>query len=264
VGARTAGRSASVGAAVSAVLMLGLGASAVAQTPAPTACQARLAADRVVFKPLGNMSTSGGCGGPDIVLLQRVATPDGSEIAIEPPATLRCEMADAISQLVREDLAPLADAMGSPLVAIENYDSYDCRGRNRVGGAQLSEHGRANALDIRSLRLKDGRAVRPAYAAASVDFRRAMRTAVCTRFATVLGPGSDGYHEDHIHMDLAQRNGGYRMCQWNLHDGAPREAVAHAAAAMAPGFLVPLPRARPVDIADPVEVTPSILEGLRR
>jgi hypothetical protein len=62
-------------------------------------------------------------------------------------------------------------------------------------------------------------------------------------------------------MDLAQRSGGYRMCQWNLPDAAPREVVARAAA---PQPLVPLPRARPVDIADPVQVTPSILEGFRR
>jgi len=260
VGARTARRNAAI-VATFAVLMLGPKVGAVAQTPAPTACQARLAADGVMFKPLGSMSTSGGCGGPDVVLLERIAVPNGSEIAVEPPATLRCEMAEAIGHLAREDLAPLAAAMGSPLVAIENFDSYDCRGRNRISGAQLSEHGRANALDVRSLRLKDGRVVRPAYGAAPVDFRRGMRMAVCARFTTVLGPGSDGYHEDHIHMDLAQHNGGYRMCQWNLPDATPREVVAHAAA---PQPVVPLPRARPVDIADPVQVTPSILEGFRR
>ena len=43
-----------------------------------------------------------------------------------------------------------------------------------------------------------------------------MRTAACGWFTTVLGPGSDGYHEDHIHVDLAVRVSGYRLCQWDV------------------------------------------------
>jgi len=140
--------------------------------------------------------------------------------------------------------------MGAPLSAIENFDSYDCRGRNRVAGAILSEHGLANALDIRSIRLKDGRVVRPADSGAPREFRAAMKAAVCTRFTTVLGPGSDGYHEDHIHMDRAERRGGYRLCQWDLHDGMGADVVqsieprARARVATLP-TLIPLPRPRP-------------------
>jgi hypothetical protein len=141
---------------------------------------------------------------------------------------------------VRRDLAPAAAAMGAPLNAIENYDSYDCRGRNRVTGAKLSEHGLANALDIRSVRLKDGRTVRPADSRAPKEFRVAMKTAACNRFTTVLGPGSDGYHEDHIHMDRAERRGGYRLCQWDLHE----EPQATVAALSNP---IPLPRPRPFE-----------------
>jgi hypothetical protein len=29
----------------------------------------------------------------------------------------------------------------------------------------------------------------------------------------VLGPGSDAFHDDHLHLDLAERRGGYRLCQ---------------------------------------------------
>jgi len=232
-------------------------------TPTPTACQARLTPDRAAFKPLGEIGSPAGCGGPDVVLLERIILPDRSEIAVEPPATLRCEMAEAVVHLVRQDLTPAAATMGSALRAIENFDSYDCRGRNRVAGAQLSQHGLANALDIRSVRLKDGRTVRPADAAAPREFRVAMKAAVCNRFTTVLGPGSDGYHEDHIHVDLAERRGGYRLCQWDLHDGA-RSEVAQAAAAHtyevqsatvparagALPFPIPLPRSRPFVSAD--------------
>jgi hypothetical protein len=161
-------------------------------------------------------------------------------------------MAEAVVFFVRQDLAPAAAAMGAPLIAIENYDSYDCRGRNRVGGAKLSEHGLANALDIRSIRLKDGRVVRPADSGAPREFRVAMKAAVCNRFTTVLGPGSDGYHEDHIHMDRADRRGGYRLCQWDLHDGdGVRAAAVQSVGTLARTDVaalptaIPLPRPRP-------------------
>ena len=49
-----------------------------------------------------------------------------------------------------------------------------------------------------------------------------MRALACARFTTVLGPGSDGYHEDHIHLDLAERSHGYRICQWNVLDPGDR------------------------------------------
>jgi Extensin-like protein C-terminus len=47
---------------------------------------------------------------------------------------------------------------------------------------------------------------------------------VCARFSTVLGPGSDGYHEDHIHLDLMERHNNYRICQWNVWDPLPQVA----------------------------------------
>jgi hypothetical protein len=158
---------------------------------------------------------------------------------------------------VRDELVARVAALGSELASIENFDSFDCRGQNRIRGAKLSEHGRANALDIRSVRLKDGRVVRPADAGAPLEFRLAMKTAVCNRFTTVLGPGSDGYHEDHIHVDLAERHGGYRICHWDLHDGgrtyvvqsttvqsAAVPATARASVAAVPSSI-PLPRPRP-------------------
>jgi hypothetical protein len=219
-----------------------------APSEASSACQVRLSSDRAVFKPLGELGGPAGCGGPDVVHLERIILADRTEVAVEPPATLRCEMAEAIVHFVRQDLAPAAAAIGAPLTAIENFDSYDCRGRNRVVGAKLSEHGLANALDIRSVRLKDGRVVRPADSGAPREFRVAMKAAVCNRFTTVLGPGSDGYHEDHIHVDRAERRGGYRLCQWDLHDGAHADATQSASPHLRPGIPaapVPLPRPRP-------------------
>ena len=236
-----------------ALLVVALGDGAAAQSgpgAGPTACQGRLSPDRAVFTPLGELGGPAGCGGPDVVHLERIILADRTEVAVEPPATLRCEMAEAIVFFVRQDLAPAAAAVGAPLSAIENYDSYDCRGRNRVAGAKLSEHGLADALDIRSVRLKDGRVVRPADSGAPREFRVAMKAAACNRFTTVLGPGSDGYHEDHIHMDRAERRGGYRLCQWDLHDGARADmaqsvGIPARAQVVALPTPIPLPRPRP-------------------
>ncbi len=211
--------------------------------PPASACQRRLTPDRAVYKSLGEVIGPGACGGPDLVYLESIVASDRSQIAIEPPATLRCEMAEAIVNWVRQDLAPGASALGGAVAGIENYDSYDCRGRNRIAGAKLSEHGRANALDIRSFRLKDGHIVRPTDIAVTRDFRLAMKTTACARFMTVLGPGSDGFHEDHIHVDLADRRSGYRTCQWDLHDGEPQPEAATAL--VAGPEPVPLPRSRP-------------------
>jgi Extensin-like protein C-terminus len=61
----------------------------------------------------------------------------------------------------------------------------------------------------------------------------------------VLGPGSDGYHEQHIHLDLAERHNNYRICEWDV-----RELIAQAPeAAPLPLETVPLPRPRPKVVA---------------
>src|SRR6202044_79240 len=69
---------------------------------APRACQLRLTPDRAVFRPLGEISGPGECGGPDIVSLERIVARSRVPIAISPPATLRCETAEAIVTWVRD------------------------------------------------------------------------------------------------------------------------------------------------------------------
>ena len=212
-----------------------------AATPTPTACQLRLTPDRAMFQSLGAIAGPGECGGPDIVSLQRVITKDHLSVEISPTATLRCEMAEAFVDWIREDLVSRVTVLGSGLAGIESFDSFECRGQNRIVGAKMSEHGRANALDIRAIRLKSGRLVRPTDPGVSEDFRIAMRTSVCARFTTVLGPGSDGYHEDHVHVDLAERHSGYRICQWDVRGPSPEVGDALRSAASA----IPFPRPRP-------------------
>jgi hypothetical protein len=202
-----------------------------AEPPGPSACQLRLG-EIAAATPQPPLIGPGECGAVDVVRLEAVLTSNKTRIAIEPPATLRCEMAEAIAHWVREDVVASAASLGAPLTGIENFDSFDCRGRNRVKGAKISEHGKANALDVRALKI-GRRSVELTDPAVDHAMRESLRKNACARFTTVLGPGSDGYHENHIHVDIAERRGGYRICQWDVRDPAP--AVAE----------IPLPRARP-------------------
>lgn len=156
--------------------------------------------------------------------LQAVVLSDKTRIGVEPPAIVRCPMAEAIVSWVREEAGPRAREFGAPLKSIENSGSFDCRGRNGDASAKLSEHGRANALDLRALKLANGKVLELTDPGVPKGFREGLRQSLCARFTTVLGPGSDGAHEDHIHIDLAERRGGYRICQWDVGEGGESAA----------------------------------------
>jgi hypothetical protein len=130
-------------------------------------------------------------------------------------------MASAVADWIRTDMAPLAVSLGSTISDLDNFDSFECRGRNRVVGAQLSEHGRANALDVRALKLANGQSISLTDRNVPREVRESVLHSACARFSTVLGPGSDGYHEDHIHLDLMERHNNYKICQWNVWDPMP-------------------------------------------
>jgi len=199
------------------------------EPPPPSACQIRLpdiAAAEIIPPVIG----TNGCGIDDAVKLSAVKTRDNGRIAIAPPATLRCSTAEAIAHWLRDDVAPIAATLGAPLASVTNFAAYECRGRNRVVGALISEHGKGNALDIRALTLANGKHYEPTDVAVSKDARERLKASACARFSTVLGPASDGYHENHVHVDLAERRSGYRICQWAVRDASE---------------LIPLPRERP-------------------
>jgi hypothetical protein len=195
-----------------------------AAPPLPSACRLALSEEVAIAPSIPDIHGPGGCGGEDLVRLEAVVLPDKHRVALKPAATLRCTMASAIADWVRADMAPLTASLGSEISDLDNFDSFDCRGRNGVAGAPLSEHGRANALDVRGVKLADGRSISLTDREVPRDTREAILHSVCARFMTVLGPGSDGYHEDHIHLDLMERHNNYKICQWNVWDPLPQVA----------------------------------------
>ncbi|MBR0721242.1 extensin family protein [Bradyrhizobium manausense] len=189
-----------------------------------SACRVALTEEIAVAPSIPDIRGPGACGGEDLVRLEAIVLPDRRKVAVKPAAILRCTMASAIADWVRTDMVPLAASLGSTITDLDNFDSFECRGRNRVVGAMLSEHGKANALDVRSLKLANGQSIGLTDRTLSRDVRERVLHSVCSRFSTVLGPGSDWYHEDHIHLDLAQRRNDYRICQWSVWDSLPQVA----------------------------------------
>ena len=198
----------------------------------PSACRLRLTPDLAIAPSLPPLIGDGECGVDDPVRLEAVLLADKTRVAVTPPATLRCTFAEVVVHWIREDVVPAARSLDATLRSIENFASYDCRGRNRVVGAKLSEHGKGNALDIRALRLANGAVVELTDPGIAKEFRERLRSRACARFKTVLGPGSDGYHENHVHVDLAERRSGHSMCQWEVRE--PLDPLN-----------APLPRPRP-------------------
>ncbi|MET4257443.1 hypothetical protein ABIC09_002384 [Bradyrhizobium sp. S3.12.5] len=189
-----------------------------------SACRIALTEEIAVAPSIPDIHGPGACGGEDLVRLEAIVLPDKRKVAVKPAAILRCTMASAIADWVRADMVPLAASLGSTITDLDNFDSFECRGRNRIVGAMLSEHGKANALDVRSLKLANGQSIGLTDRTLSRDVRERVLHSVCSRFSTVLGPGSDWYHEDHIHLDLTQRRNDYRICQWNVWDPLPQVA----------------------------------------
>jgi hypothetical protein len=127
-------------------------------------------------------------------------------------------MAEGLAQWLRQVAEAAKKDTGQVINGLRTATSFDCRGQNGNPNAKLSQHGLANAVDVDSLAFKGGASLTLTDATAPMALRAWLHDSACKSFTTVLGPGSDGYHEGHIHLDLAARRGGYRICQWDVRD----------------------------------------------
>ena len=201
------------------------------QTSAPkieserSPCQLQLS-EIAEFKPLSPITGPGECKATDVVNVNAVLLPDNHRVVFSPVVTLQCSMAEVVTHWIRDDVAPTLDTLGMSLRGVETLKSFGCRSFNGISGAHLSEHGHANALDIRSLKLANGTVIELTNATVSKQLREQLRQTACTRFSTVLGNGADAYHESHVHIDLMQRSNNYKICQWNVLDATETAALA--------------------------------------
>ena len=90
----------------------------------------------------------GDCGAPAPVRLLSIGRQP--EVSLSPPPILTCGMVGALHTWLMKDLQPLArKTLGADVIKIENMSDYSCRNAYGRTKTKLSEHGRANALDIR-------------------------------------------------------------------------------------------------------------------
>ena len=206
-------------------------------TSAPSDCNQRVATIAVI-ELLPRLIGPGDCGGRDMVRLNAVLLPDHRPVEVRPTAVLRCEMAESFAAWVRDEASAQVAALGAAPRGIETYGSYECRGRNNVLDAKLSEHGKGNAIDVRALILAGDRRIEPTDETVAKPLREALRDSACHRFTTVLGPGADSYHSNHIHLDILERTHGSRICQWDVREPPPpatKVASAHVKLATTSG-----------------------------
>jgi extensin-like protein len=168
-------------------------------------------------------------------------------VEVRPAATLACPIVSALDRWIANAVQPAAQKwFNQPVVEIKQISAYSCRGMNGQLGAHISEHAFGNALDIAGFVLANGHriTVKDGWHGSPEEqgFLRDVQGSACDQFTTVLAPGSNQFHYDHIHVDLMRRASGRRICQPGAIDG---EVVAARA------------RKGPIYASRPVEPPPS-------
>ena len=154
--------------------------------------------------------------------------------AVTPAATLSCPIVSALDRWVSEGVQPAAFRwFGAQVVEIKQISAYSCRGMNGAGGHGVSEHAFGNALDVAGFTLADGRkiSVQNGWRGTPEEqgFLHDVQLSACDMFTTVLAPGYNAAHYNHIHVDLMRRASGRKPCR---PEAIPGEVVAARARAV--------------------------------
>lgn len=167
-------------------------------------CLADLGRMGVQFEKLPDRTFGGGCSATGSVKLVAVGIP------ITNLGAMKCGLALPFAQWTREAIQQAARAwLDTSVTKMESFGTYACRPVNGQAGNKLSEHGRANAVDIAAFQLADGRRITVKDGWSGPDegvrnFLRAIHKSACRRFGVVLGPDANAFHRDHLHFDMAR------------------------------------------------------------
>lgn len=169
-------------------------------------CFTDLSRAGVRFSPMPDRDYGGGCIVEGAVQLLDIGVPVGGIKG------MRCPLARAFTGWVQYAVAPAArQILGSDLVRVDTFGTYACRAivGGTQGGTKLSEHGRANAVDVSGFVLKDGRRITILKDWQNQDpavhrFLQTIHGSACKRFATVLSPNYNYVHRDHLHLDMGR------------------------------------------------------------
>lgn len=177
-------------------------------SPDARQCLANLGRSEANFTPLPDQYYGAGCSTLNTVQLSKVRS-DRADLALTNLGPVACPLATSFAGWARFGVDRAArQILGSALVRIETMGSYNCR--NVVGSGRRSAHATANAIDISGFVLADGRHISVlgdwnAGSPAERQFLTTIHSSACKRFGTVLGPGYNEAHRDHIHLELSGR-----------------------------------------------------------
>ena len=175
-------------------------------------CLSQLGATRADFTPLPDRYFGAGCSTLGSVRLASLRSDDGA-LGISNLGPVTCPLANTFAAWARYGAGRAAEQiLGSELVRIETMGSYACR--TVAGTGRLSAHASAKAIDVSGFVLADGRRITVlgdwnSGTANERAFLRTIHASACKRFGTVLGPGYNAAHADHLHVEL----GGSGFCR---------------------------------------------------
>ncbi|ANY78878.1 hypothetical protein BB934_12205 [Microvirga ossetica] len=165
-------------------------------------------------------SSNEGCRIEAPVRLKAVPVPSrpGTTVRLTDQPVLSCRFADRLGHWIGDLVAPLvAGIKETELRAVRTGPGFECRNRNRATTGKLSAHAEGLAIDIAGFEFANGSIVfiKPEAGAAPDPALASLRIAACGWFTTILGPGSDEAHHDHLHVDIEQHGSSdrYRICQ---------------------------------------------------
>ncbi len=194
------------------------------------------------------------------------ATPIAASLT--PAATLACPLVSALDRWVTDGVQPAAQRwFGSQVTVIKQIGSYSCREMVGAGGSYVSEHAFGDALDIAAFTLADGRTVtvKDGWHGSPEEqgFLHDVQGYACETFSTVLAPGYNVYHYDHIHVDLMRRADGRHPCRPDAIPGEVAAAKARSvyAAKHGPAYTGSIPSSKAAAMADNLPIAVPGADG---
>jgi Extensin-like protein C-terminus len=210
---------------------------------------------RKLVTPSDTIAPAPEINGPGICGMTRplkVSALMGGTVAVDKVLTIDCPMIPALEAWLNDIVEPDAQTrFGERVASLNVFGAYSCRSVDNIPGERLSEHAFGNAVDVAGFMLADGREIDFVHDWKKTDapegaFLREAQAGACRYFTTVLAPGADAFHYNHIHVDLANHgstdSGPRRICK-------PTPAPGLLPAPAAPDGLPPAP-----DIEEPLDI----------
>src|SRR5271165_3457454 len=221
------------------------------RTQAENACFARklVTLSDYIF-PSREIDGPGICGMTRPLKVSALA--DG-KVGLDKVLIIDCPMIPALEAWLNDVVQPDAQArFGQKVATLNVFGAYSCRTIDNMAGEHLSEHAFGNAVDVAGFTLADGRTIAfvrdwKKEGAQEAAFLHEAHAGACRYFTTVLGPGADVFHYNHIHLDLANHGatntGPRRICK-------PVPAPNLLPAPASPDGLPPAP-----EIEEPLDIS---------